>query len=96
MHWFLYTFPMSCWRRKYVSVSLLLNQDQQPQQQPRLDEAVHLHSAGRDKYVSAAPRPPGVFRAHPGGSEGNGGARGLLQIPVIIYWAWASVGSGQW
>ncbi len=53
-------------------------------------------STGRDECGSAGAAPPWVFRAHPGGSDGNGGAGALLPTPVIIYRAWVSVGTGRW
>lgn len=55
-----------------------------------------IFSTGRDECGSAGAAPPWVFRAHPGGSDGNGGAGALLPTPVIIYRAWVSVGTGRW
>ena len=42
-------------------------------------------STGRDECISVWAAPPWVFRAHPGGSNGNGRAGALLPTPVIIY-----------
>lgn len=52
-------------------------------------------ATGRDECRSVGATTPGVFRAHPGGSDETGGAGALLPTPVIIYRAGVSVGTGR-
>lgn len=69
-----------------------LNQYQQP-----LDQAftatASLQPMAEMNVAQQELHPSWIFRAHHGGSEGNGGTSALLQAPVIIYQALVSVGT---